>query len=51
MAILFVFGINDTSRIHAMINDEGKFLNVYDGNCFIRGQLPLKKGIEEYRRD
>lgn len=48
MAILFVFGINDNSRIHAMINDKGKFANVYDGNCFIHGQLPLKKGIESW---
>jgi len=48
MAILFVFGINDISRIHAMINPEGKFMNVYDGNCFIRGQLPLKKGISSW---
>lgn len=48
MTILFVFGINDISRIHAVINHEGKFMNVYDGNCFIRGQLPLKKGIASW---
>ncbi len=48
MTILFVFGINDISRISAMIDDEGKFMNVYDGNCFVRGQLPLKKEISSW---
>jgi glutathione synthase/RimK-type ligase-like ATP-grasp enzyme len=48
MAILFVFGINDSSRIHATINHEGKFMNVYNGNSYVRGLLPLKKGISNW---
>jgi len=48
MTILFVFGINDISRIHATINHEGNFTNIYDGNCYIRGRLPLKKEIESW---
>ena len=48
MAILFVSGINDLSRIGVAIDDEGQLINLLDGNCSIHQRIPLKEGIDAY---
>lgn len=45
MAILFVSGINDLSKIGVTLDKKGKLVHLMDGNCSIHGRIPLKKGL------
>ena len=48
MAILFVSGVNDQSTIGVRLDDNGKLVNLLDGNCSVHGRIPLKEGIVGY---
>ena len=48
MAILFVSGVNDLSSIGVTLDERNQPAYLYDGNCYIHGRLPLKKGIDAY---
>jgi glutathione synthase/RimK-type ligase-like ATP-grasp enzyme len=48
MAILFVSGINDQSRIGATLDENNSLTYLLDGNCSIHRQIPLKAGIDSY---
>ena len=48
MAIIFVSGINDQSKIGVTLDDNGKMVNLVDGNCSVHGRIPLKQGVSAY---
>jgi len=48
MAILFVSGINDQSKIGATADENSNIIYLLDGNCSIHQQIPLKVGIDAY---
>jgi len=45
MAILFVSGVNDLSKIGVTLDEKGNLLYVVDGNCSVDDRLQLEKGI------
>jgi glutathione synthase/RimK-type ligase-like ATP-grasp enzyme len=45
MAILFVSGVNDQSKIGITLDDKGNPGYLMDGNCSVHGRIPLKEGI------
>ena len=48
MAILFVSGINDNSKIGVTLDERNQPGYLYDGNCSIHRRVPLKQGIDAY---
>ncbi|MEE8495934.1 MAG: hypothetical protein V3S21_05585 [Xanthomonadales bacterium] len=48
MAILFVSGINDLSKIGATTDEQGNLVSLIDGNCSIHGRLPMRQGLAAY---
>jgi hypothetical protein len=48
MAILFVSGINDLSKIGLTTDDAGNVIQLLDGNCSIHQRVPLREGIDAY---
>ena len=48
MAILFVSGINDQSKIGATTDENNNLTYLLNGNCSIHEQIPLKAGIDAY---
>jgi len=48
MTILFVSGINDRSTVGITLDENNQMVNLFDGNCTIYGQVPLKKNVAAY---
>jgi len=48
MAIIFVSGINDQSKIGVTLDDNGGLIRLVDGNCSVHGRIPMKKGVSAY---
>ena len=48
MAILFVSGVNDLSKISVTLDGNNQIAHLLDGNCSVHGQIPLKAGVAAY---
>jgi glutathione synthase/RimK-type ligase-like ATP-grasp enzyme len=45
LAILFVSGVNDLSKIGVTLDDKGQLGYLIDGNCSVHQRLPLREGV------
>ncbi|MCH5373446.1 MAG: hypothetical protein JJ992_05685, partial [Planctomycetes bacterium] len=45
MAILFVSGVNDLSKIGVTLDEKGQIGYLIDGNCSVHERLPLREGV------
>jgi len=45
MAILFVSGVNDLSKLGVTLDDKGQIGHLMDGNCSVQHRLPLNERV------
>jgi hypothetical protein len=48
MTILFVSGVNDHSLIRVTLDRQNQPTYLSDGNCYINGRIPFKRGVASY---